>query len=51
MEILCLISSLLSYWAGLLKDGEAAQLEHRTEELKSVAIHFHHKGGVKVALK
>jgi hypothetical protein len=40
-EIICLICSLLVYWAGLQKQKAAAQMEHGAAVLKSAALHFH----------
>jgi hypothetical protein len=47
-EILCFISSLSFYWAGLQKEGAATQLEQGAEPLKAVAVHFHQKGEMPV---
>jgi hypothetical protein len=40
-EIICLICSTLTYWAGLQKDAISAQLEHGADVLKKTALHFH----------
>jgi hypothetical protein len=42
-EIICLISSMLTYCPGLKKDVISAQLKHGAGVLK-MALHFHHKG-------
>jgi hypothetical protein len=40
-EIICLVSSLLSYWAGLQKDDSMEILETSAEMLKNAALTFH----------
>jgi hypothetical protein len=45
-EIICLICSMLTYWAGLQKDAVSEQLEHGAEFLKDTALHFHQHGNV-----
>jgi hypothetical protein len=40
-EIICLICSTLTYWAGLQKDTISAQMEHGAEVLKNTALQFH----------
>jgi len=43
-EIICLICSMLTYWAGLQKDAVPAQIEHGAEVLKKTALQFHQHG-------
>jgi hypothetical protein len=40
-EIICLASSLVSYWAGLQKDDSKEILEAGAEMLKIAALTFH----------
>jgi hypothetical protein len=40
-EIICLASSLVSYWAGLQKDDSKEILEAGAEMLKNAALTFH----------
>jgi hypothetical protein len=41
-EIICLVSSLLIYWAGLQKDeGTKQALEVGAEAMKEAVLHFH----------
>jgi outer membrane lipoprotein-sorting protein len=39
-EIICLIYSMLIYWAGLQKQEIVTRMEHGAAALKSVALHF-----------
>jgi hypothetical protein len=40
-EIICLVSSLVSYWAGLEKDDSKEILETGAEMLKNAELTFH----------
>ena len=40
-ELVYLISSTISYWAGLQKEAMSAQMEYGTEVLKKTALRFH----------
>jgi hypothetical protein len=40
-EIICLASSLISYWVGLQKDDTKEVLEADAEMLKNAALAFH----------
>jgi hypothetical protein len=40
-EIVCLICSFLTYWAGLLKEGLKEQVIQGAEVVKSMALFFH----------
>jgi len=40
-ELVCLISSTISYWAGLQKEAMSAQMEYGAEVLKKTALRFH----------
>jgi hypothetical protein len=42
-EIVCLICSFLTYWAGLLKEGLKEQVTRGAEVVKSTALYFHIK--------
>jgi hypothetical protein len=40
-EIVCMICSFLSYWAGLLKEGLKDQVIQGADAVKTVALFFH----------
>ncbi|KAF8724187.1 hypothetical protein HU200_021206 [Digitaria exilis] len=40
-EVLCTLSSFLSYWADLQKGGDKEAMEDIAETIKTAALHFH----------
>jgi len=43
-EIVCMICSFLTYWAGLLKEGLKDQVIQGADAVKTVALFFHKQG-------